>query len=58
MTEKETWLTSKEAKKILKVSDCQLSHLRNDGKLVFMKKGNAFQYSLQYIESSGIKNTK
>ena len=51
MTNKETWLSSKEAKKVLKVSDCHLSHLRNNGELVFMKKGNSFLYSLQHIES-------
>ncbi|MCF6251230.1 MAG: helix-turn-helix domain-containing protein [Methylococcaceae bacterium] len=51
MVKEEKWLSSKEVKKILKVSDCELSHLRNDGKLVFMKKGNAFLYSLLYIES-------
>jgi predicted membrane GTPase involved in stress response len=50
----EKWLSSKEAKKILKVSDCRLSHLRNNGELVFMKKGNAFLYSLQHIKDSGI----
>ncbi|MBK8853906.1 MAG: hypothetical protein IPN10_07235 [Saprospiraceae bacterium] len=47
MTEKPqnpTHLTSKEAKKILKVSDCQLAHLRMEGKLSFIKKGNAFMY--------------
>jgi len=38
MTNEERWLSSKGAKKILQVSDCQLSHLRNEGKLVFMKK--------------------
>jgi len=31
MVNKDTWLSSKEAKK---VSDCHLSHLRNEGKLV------------------------
>jgi len=50
MVNKDTWLSSKEAKKVLKVSDCHLSHLRNEGKLAFMKKGNAFLYSLQNIE--------
>jgi len=54
---KEKWLSSKETKKILKISDCHLSHLRNDGKLVFMKKGNAFMYSLEHIKIMGlIKN--
>lgn len=54
MANEERWLSSKEAKKILKVSDCRLSHLRNEGKLVFMKKGNAFLYSLQQIERLGV----
>ena len=53
MANKETWLSSKETKKILKISDCRLSHLRNEGELVFMKKGSAFLYSLQHIESLG-----
>ena len=54
MSDKETWLSSKETKKILKVSDCRLSHMRKEGELVFMKKGNAFLYSLQHIKNSGI----
>lgn len=37
-------LTSKEAKSILKISDCHLAHLRMEGKLPFVKKGNAFMY--------------
>ena len=52
MTNKEIWVSSKEAKKILKISGCHLSHLRNDGKLVFVKKGNAFLYSLQHMQNS------
>ena len=54
MANNETWLSSKETKKVLKVSDCRLSHLRKDGELVFMKKGNAFLYSLQHIESLSV----
>ncbi len=38
------WLTSKEAKKALRVSDCHLMHLRLAGKLQFRKKGNRFFY--------------
>lgn len=38
------YITSKEAKKVLKVSDCNLVHLRMDGKLPFVKKGNAYMY--------------
>ena len=38
------WLTSREMKVALGVSDCELAHLRCSGKLVFKKKGNAFYY--------------
>ncbi len=40
----ETWLTSKEAKAILKVSDCHLMHMRLSGVLQFRKIGNRFMY--------------
>jgi len=50
------WLSSKEAKNVLKVSDCHLSHMRKNGELVFVKKGNAFLYSHKHIESLGLKN--
>ncbi|MBK7633059.1 MAG: helix-turn-helix domain-containing protein [Saprospiraceae bacterium] len=39
-------ITSKEAKKLLKVSDCHLAHLRMEGMLPFVKKGNAYLYEL------------
>jgi len=35
---------SSEAKKLLKVSDCKLMHLREDGVLRAIKKGNAYLY--------------
>jgi hypothetical protein len=41
-----TWLTSKEAKTILKVSDCDLMHMRLSGELQFRKIGNRFMYLL------------
>jgi len=41
-----TWLTSKEAQKELKVSGCELMHLRVSGKLIFKKKGNTYYYQL------------
>ncbi|KKO46557.1 hypothetical protein WG68_04420 [Arsukibacterium ikkense] len=40
----QVWLTSKEAKKVLKVSDCHLMHLRLEGKLQFRKEGNRYFY--------------
>lgn len=44
------YLTSKEAKKVLKVSDCHLAHMRLEGKLPFVKKGNAYMYETMGLE--------
>ncbi|TWT50973.1 hypothetical protein Pla22_37160 [Rubripirellula amarantea] len=41
---KETWLNSEEMASRLGVSSCELSHLREAGKLSYKKKGNAFLY--------------
>jgi len=49
-------LTSKEAKAVLKVQDCDLAHIRNAGKLKFTKKGNAFMYSKESIDEFRKKN--
>lgn len=38
------WLNSKDAKKILRLSDCHLMHMRLAGKLQFRKEGNRFFY--------------
>lgn len=38
------YYTSKEAKKILKLSDCKLAHLRIEGYLEFKKVGNKYLY--------------
>jgi hypothetical protein len=43
-------ISSKEAKKELKISDCDLMHLRVEGKIRFEKKGNAFFYDKRDIE--------
>jgi len=40
------WLSSREAAVRLNLSDCELSHLRNAGKLKFKKRGNAFFYGV------------
>ncbi len=37
-------------KKILKVSDCKLSHLRLAGNLPYSKKGNSYLYDANGIE--------
>ena len=39
------WLNSKEARKRLRVSTCELAHLRESGKLAFRKVGNAYLYA-------------
>lgn len=51
-----TYLTSQEAKKELKVQDCALAHIRNSGKLQFMKKGNSYLYLKESIEKYKTKN--
>lgn len=43
-TEDREWLTSGEMRKRLRVSSCQLAHLREEGRLLFRKDGNAFLY--------------
>lgn len=50
-----TWLTSKEAQKRLKISGCDLMHLRVSGKLKFKKQGNAYYY--QFPQDHGSLNT-
>lgn len=42
------WFSSKEMKSRLRVSDCELSHLRQSGVLAFEKRGNAFFYRGSY----------
>lgn len=49
-TQTEVWLDSKAARKLLKVSTCELSHLRAAGHLQFQKQGNAFLYSGRAIQ--------
>ena len=44
------YLTSKEAKKELKVQDCDLAHIRNAGRLQFTKKGKAYLYTKESID--------
>lgn len=50
------YLTSKEAKKELKVQDCDLAHIRNSGNLQFTKKGNSYLYLNESIEKYKTKN--
>lgn len=40
----DVWLTSDQVRKRLKISTCDLAHLRQGGKLRFRKQGNAYLY--------------
>lgn len=42
----ELLFSSKDFKKLLQVSDCELMHMRVSGELNFVKKGNSFLYKL------------
>jgi len=44
------YLNSKETEKKLKISSCELMHIRVQGKLKYIKKGNAFLYNTNDIE--------
>ncbi len=50
------YLTSKEAKKELKVQDCDLAHIRNSGYLTYIKKGNSYFYLEKSIHEYKTKN--
>jgi hypothetical protein len=50
MAESNPLLTSKEVLKALKISSCDLMHMREAGKLTFEKKGNAYMYHLEDVK--------
>lgn len=45
MEPQEGWLASKQARSVLHVSTCGLTHLREAGNIRFRKQGNAYLYS-------------
>ena len=51
------WLKSKEVEKELKISSCELSHLRQKGTMNFIKKGNSFLYDRSSIQKFKIHRT-
>lgn len=40
----ELWFSSKEIRKKLRLTACELMHLRLDGEITYIKQGNAFLY--------------
>jgi hypothetical protein len=55
---KHDFFSSKEVKSALKIKDCDLAHIRNAGKLLFTKKGNAFMYSKESVDDFDKGRTK
>ncbi|MEQ8470615.1 MAG: hypothetical protein RIC35_05495 [Marinoscillum sp.] len=56
MRRHEDWLKSKEVEKELKISSCDLMHMRTSGKLRFTKKGNSFLYDPGDVDALFNKN--
>ena len=54
----EIWLTSVEVRKALRISTCDLAHLREEGGIGFVKKGNAYLYSSTDVERLFKGNTR
>jgi hypothetical protein len=44
------WLRSSDARKIIKASSCDLSHMRQKGKIRYRKEGNAYLYNLSDLQ--------
>ena len=52
----EEWLTSVDVRKVLKISTCDLAHLREDGNIRAEKRGNAYYYAGKDVE--GLRGKK
>jgi hypothetical protein len=46
------WVTSKEAKKYLKITSCELMHRRESSRIPFRKKGNAYEYLIDFAKKN------
>ena len=44
------WYTSKEAKTLLKISDCKLMHFRLEKRIEFIKNGRGFLYLIKNVK--------
>jgi len=54
----EVWLTSAEVRKALKISTCDLAHLREEGTIRAEKRGNAYYYAGKDVETLRGKKLK
>jgi hypothetical protein len=57
-SESRDWLTSSEARKELRVTSCDLMHLRQAGHLRFKKDRNAFLYSKEDLDQVRMKENR
>lgn len=48
---KQEWLSSAEVRKALKISTCDLAHLREEGAIRAEKRGNAYCYAAKDVEA-------
>lgn len=48
--EKSKWVKSSDARKIVKASTCDLSHMRQDGKIQYKKEGNSYLYKASDLQ--------
>lgn len=51
----ECWLVSAEARRILRISSCDLAHLREEGVIRSEKRGNAYYYFREDVEAWRVK---
>ena len=54
----EEWLTSVEVRRALKISTCDLAHLREEGGIRAEKRGNAYYYAAKEVEALRGKKLK
>lgn len=54
----DTWWSSQQTRRLMKISGCQLMHQREAGLLVFKKVGNAFYYQLPSHIAFAEKNSE
>ena len=55
---KQEWLSSAEVRKALKISTCDLAHLRDEGAIRAEKRGNAYYYAAVDVEALQGKTLK
>jgi DNA-binding transcriptional MerR regulator len=53
-----TCLTSREVRRLLKISTCDLAHLREEGQIRAEKRGNAYYYVGEDVEALRARKQK